>query len=275
MAMRDKSSRDRNGYSVETPHELGRQAIEQIDQENERKAAPLREKLEQARREHEIARAAVQEVRGRYAAEGRPLPAPAFTRQDLVRMKRIAKEMCSVEALHNIHQYELEIISREPGALGRMLRRKAREEVDAWLKFYRRLKHLNDEEANRNGIGFLIRDGSGEGFYMCLEHFDPKYRDVLESPRVFEPREFAEMRAYVEGRVNQYMESCWASTEKALAYAKAAQVITENLRRLHPQGAAITAGFKGEDLDERKRLVIELALEPEYKARVESLLGIG
>lgn len=273
--MGGKSSRDRNGFSVEPPHELDRQALEQIDRENDRKAAPLREKLEQARREHVSARAAAEEVRGRYAAEGRTLPAPAFTRRDLARMKRIAREMCSVEALHNIHQYELEITSREPGALRRMIRRKAREEVGAWLEFYRRLKHLNDEETNRNGIGFLIRDGSGEGFYMCLAHFDPKYMDVLESPRVFEPQEFAEMRAYVEGKVNQYIESCRSSTEKALAYAKSAQEITENLRRLHPQGAEITAGFEGEDFEKRKRLIIELALEPGHRARVEALLGVG
>lgn len=273
--MRERPSRDRNGFSVEPPHELDGQALEQLDRENERQAAPLREKLEQARQGHEIAHAAAEEVRRRYAAEGRPLPAPVFTRRDLIRMKRIAREMCSVEALHHIHQYELEIVPREPIALGRMLRRKAREEVNAWLEFYRRLNHLNEEEANRNGIGFLIRDGGGEGFYMCLAHFDPKNWDVLESPRVFEPQELSELRAYVERRVNEYIESCWARTEKALAYAKAAQEITENIRRLHPQGAEITAGFEGEDLEGMRRLVIELALEPEHRARVEDLLGVG
>lgn len=193
------------------------------------------------------------------------------SRQD----EKIAKAMCSVEALHDIQQYDLESMSCEPGALRRMIRRKARGEVCAWLEFYRRFKNLNDEEANRNGIGFLIRDGSSEGFYMCMAYFGSKYRDVLEGPRVFEPQEFAEMRAYVEGKVNQYIESCWASTEKALAYAKAAQEITENLRWLHPQGAEISAGFEGEDFEKRKRLIIELALEPEHKARVEALLGVG
>lgn len=273
--MGDTSSRDQDDFRVEPPHELDRHALEELDRENDRKAAPLREKLERTRREHEFAHAAAEEVRLRYEAEGRPLPAPAFTRRGLVRMKRNAREMCSVEALHHIHQYEQEIMSREPSALRRMLRRKAREEVDAWLELYRRLKHLNEEEANRNGIGFLIRDGGGEGFYMCMAHFDPKYRDVLESPRVFEPQEFAEMRSYVEKKVDEYIGSCWTRTEAALAYAKAAQEITEGLRRLHPRGAEITAGFTGEDLDERKRLVIELGLEPEHRARVEALLGVG
>jgi hypothetical protein len=147
--------------------------------------------------------------------------------------------------------------------------------VDAWLELYRRLKHLNEEESNRNGIGFLIRDEGGEGFYMCLAHFDPKYRDVLESPRVFEPQEFAEMRAYVEKKVDEYIGSCWTRTEAALEYAKAAQEITESLRRLHPRGAEIIAGFTGEDLEERRRLVIELGLEPEHGARVEAVLGVG
>lgn len=62
--MGDKSSRDRNGFSVEPPHEFDRQALEQIDRENDRKAAPLREKLEQARLEHVSARAAAEKVRG-------------------------------------------------------------------------------------------------------------------------------------------------------------------------------------------------------------------
>jgi hypothetical protein len=273
--MGDKSSRDRSVFSVEPPHEVDEQTLERIDEEKEREAAPLSENLERARREHESARAAAEEMRRQYAAKGRPLLAPLFTRREIIRMKRIAKEICSVEALHHIHQYELEIMSRELSALGRMIRRKAREEVDAWLEFYRRLAHLNDEESNRNGIGFLIRDEGGGGVYMCLAHFDPKYQDVLESPRIFDPQEFAEMRAYVEKKVNEYLESFWSETEKALTYARATIEITETLRWLHPQGAAITASFRGKDLERRKRLVIELRLEPEHRSRVEALLGVG
>lgn len=273
--MTDKEPDNQKGFRVEPPHELDQQALEQLDREHEGKAAPLREKFEQAHRQHEIAQAAAEQVRQQYAAKGHPLPALAFTRRELIRMKRIAKDMCSVEALHHIYQYELEIMSREPSALRRMIRRKAREEVDAWLELYRRLDHLNEEEANRNGIGFLIRDESGEGFYMCLAHFDPKYQDVLESPRVFEPEEFAKMRAYLEMKVDAYIESCWLATEKALAYARAAQEITETLRRLHPQGTKITADFKGEDLEKRKRLVKESQFETEQRIRVEALLGIN